>query len=202
MDKGWIKVNRKVMDNEIWESKEPFDRRSAWIDLLLLANHDDHNIMYRGQIIEVKRGQVNRSIDWLAKRWKWSRNKARGYLQALQSAKMVTTESTTQGTTITIENYSKYQDTPPTKGTTNKTTQGHQKDSPRTAQGHIQECYKNDKNEKEINNNIEIQGADSVGGYVDPIQFMKPKYQERLLAFRERRDKAQAKYLIEKGDMQ
>ena len=38
---GWFKVERAIQDHSIWKSREPFDRRSAWIDLILLANYKD-----------------------------------------------------------------------------------------------------------------------------------------------------------------
>ena len=51
MAKGWISIHRKIQDSEIWNSSEPFDKRSAWIDLLLLANHEDNTIMIKNQKI-------------------------------------------------------------------------------------------------------------------------------------------------------
>ena len=38
---GWIKLHRRMLDSDIWKAtkRKPFDKRSAWIDLLLRANH-------------------------------------------------------------------------------------------------------------------------------------------------------------------
>lgn len=127
MAEGWISIHRSIFENELWRDSEPFDYRSAWIDLLLLANHKDHTIISKGKLVQVKRGDVNRSLLSLAERWHWSRNKARNFLRILEELKMVTTKSTTQGTTITIENYSKFQDLLPTESTTESTTQGQRK---------------------------------------------------------------------------
>ena len=34
---GWIKLHRKIQECDLWSSEdEPFDRRSAWVDLLFL----------------------------------------------------------------------------------------------------------------------------------------------------------------------
>jgi hypothetical protein len=39
---GWIKLYRKLWDDEIWDDElEPHNKRSAWIDLLMMANHED-----------------------------------------------------------------------------------------------------------------------------------------------------------------
>lgn len=119
---GWIKVDRKIMQNALWTDDEPFDKRSAWIDLLLMANHSDHEIFHRGKIVIVKRGEVNRSVLQLSQRWHWSRNKTMRFLGSLKRASMITTKSTTDGTTISIENYNKYQFTQTTNDTTKGTT--------------------------------------------------------------------------------
>lgn len=137
MATGWIKLDRKLLDNEIWNVK-PFSWGQAWVDLLLLANHADHVAIIRSNAIECKRGEVNRSQKQLAERWGWSRNKVRKFLDTLEELEMVTTESTAKGTTLTIEKYSVFQNPRATESTTEGTTQGHPKDT-----------YKNDKNVKE-----------------------------------------------------
>lgn len=119
-DKNWIKLNRSIFLNELWEDKEPFDKRSAWIDLLLLANHKDHKIIHDGRIIMAKRGDVNRSMQWLAKRWRWDVKKVLRFLNLLESDEMVIRNSTTHGSTITIVNYDKFQ----SRGLTDDMTDG------------------------------------------------------------------------------
>jgi len=107
---GYIKLYRDIEQNDIWNNDEPFDYRSAWIDLLLLASHKDHFIIKNGRAIESKRGQVNRSIKQLADKWGWSRDKVKRFLEMLKTMKMASTDKSTLGHTITIENYSKWQD--------------------------------------------------------------------------------------------
>ena len=146
---GYIKLYRQIFANEIWNDKEPFDRRSAWIDLLLLANHKDHTIIYKGKTIEVKRGQVNRSVYQLAERWNWSRGRVKRFLDLLKKLKMCTTDSTSDGTTITIINYTIYQDARSTDGTTHGTTGG-TTDGPVTVL--LTDTYNNDKKGKKGEN--------------------------------------------------
>lgn len=117
--KGWISLHRQIQENWLWTSNEPFDMRSAWIDLLLLANHEDVKAVKGKTIVTFKRGTVNLSVSALADRWKWSRGKARRYIELLKSDGMITVDSTTNGTTITIVNYSVFQDLRPTDDTTN-----------------------------------------------------------------------------------
>lgn len=117
-EKGWICIDRKLEDHWLWSSR-PFGKGQAWIDLLMLANHKGQTFYSGGRIIDGKRGVVYRSLKSLADRWGWDRKTVRGFLKLLEKDGMVTTESTTQGTTITIVNYDVYQDI----GTTNRTTE-------------------------------------------------------------------------------
>ena len=73
MSNGWIKIYRKIQDCLIWSDKEPFDKRSAWIDLLLSANHSDQKSLFNGELIAIKRGQILTSIRMLSDKWRWSR---------------------------------------------------------------------------------------------------------------------------------
>ncbi len=88
---GWISIYRQILDNWLWRSNEPFDKRSAWIDLILLVNHKTENIEFNGKIIQIERGQRITSIDKLATRWKWSRHKVSDFLNRLEMERNVST---------------------------------------------------------------------------------------------------------------
>ena len=108
---GWVSIHRSIYDNWIWNDKEQFDKRSAWIDLLLMVNHEDKKVLIDGELKIIKRGQRITSINKLAKRWRWSRKKVTNFLQTLEEDDMIILKKE-QGkyTTITIVNYSFYQD--------------------------------------------------------------------------------------------
>ncbi|MBR2554303.1 MAG: hypothetical protein IKE94_05510 [Aeriscardovia sp.] len=106
---GWIRLYRKILASAIWEHDEPYDRRSAWIDLLLMANHKDKEIIFNGRATVVKQGQRITSIRILADRWHWSRDKVKRYLDALEKLEMITTDRDNHRTLLTIVNYSVYQ---------------------------------------------------------------------------------------------
>lgn len=114
MRPGWVPVGRELQDHWMWEDK-PFAHGQAWIDLIMLANYEDTKMPYKGEIIICERGTVNLSISCLANRWGWSRDKTRRFLKLLESDGMVTVNATTHRTTITLENYSIYNDVPATK---------------------------------------------------------------------------------------
>lgn len=105
---GYILVGRQLFDHWIWNG-EPFSKGQAWIDLLLLANFKDTVANIDTEPIEVKRGQLFRSIGFLANRWGWSENKVRRYLGILKREGMCTYHGTPYGTLITIENYETWQ---------------------------------------------------------------------------------------------
>ncbi len=113
---GWIRLHRQIMNTPEWLA-EPFTRSQAWVDLLLLANHETGYIRKRGILIAVERGCIGYSERSLAERWQWSRNKVRNFLAALTRLSQVsrgTSEKTVPKNTsvsslIYIVNYDKYQ---------------------------------------------------------------------------------------------
>ena len=106
---GWIKLHRQIQECFLWRIKEPFDKRSAWIDLLLLMEHQDKNLMIDGKIETIKRGSYMLSIEKLCDRWMWSRNKVKRYLDVLEREHMIVTRRTNKGTLVNVVNYCVYQ---------------------------------------------------------------------------------------------
>lgn len=121
---GWISIHRKITECSIWIKNEPFDCRSAWIDLLLMANHKDKRIIVNGKGKTIHKGQRLTSTYILAERWHWSIGRVRRYLALLEGEGMITTERTTSGTILTIVKYGEYQIQQTTNDTTNSTTDG------------------------------------------------------------------------------
>lgn len=147
MDKGWIKLYRKIQDNMLWYDSEPFDRRSAWIDLILMANVQNKDIMYRGQMIRIKRGQVYTSIRKLAARWHWSRDKVNRFIKTLIKAHMIEHDTRTQSATLlTIVKYGDFQNRADSNKATNKSTD---KDSDKDTDESLLKKNKNEKRNKE-----------------------------------------------------
>ena len=158
MHDGWIRLYRKLQECWVWEDKEPFDKRSAWIDLLLTANHADVKLLFNGELITVQRGQILTSVRKLSVKWKWSVNKVYRFLKLLESDKMLQKESNKDRTLLTIVNYSVYQGGEYTNGNSDGYTDGstneYKSETPAdTPSEHKQECN-NDKNVKNVNNNM------------------------------------------------
>ena len=123
-----IVLSRAIMENFLWNEK-PFSPGQAWIDLLMLAEWRDRKVLCKGRVTVLHRGQVGRSILWLSDRWGWSRGKTQRFLDVLKSDNMIVVNSTTGGTTITVENYDRFQFPCATGEPTNGQQTGQQADT-------------------------------------------------------------------------
>lgn len=121
-NKGYVKIYRDIMESDIWISKEPFDKRSAWIDLIMMANHADKDLIIGNNVLVVHRGQTFTSMKKLATRWHWGRNRVYSYIKLLEATGMVYRSKTLNGTLLTLINYGKYQDHKNTSGATYEAT--------------------------------------------------------------------------------
>lgn len=157
MDKGWIKLYRQIQDNLLWIEAEPFDRRSAWIDLIMMANVQTKETLYQGRVIRIKRGQVYTSTRKLSIRWRWSRDKVKRFLKTLSEAHMIERDTrTTNATLLTIVKYDNFQSRADSNKSTHKSTD---KSSDKSTDKSL---LKNIKNEKE-NKEAAAQHSDEVG---------------------------------------
>lgn len=123
-NRGWIKLYRQIQNSSIWTRSGPFDDRSAWIDLLLMANHEDRTVIIKQKPVVIHAGEHWTSYQKLAERWQWSRGKVIRYLRLLSELEMCTVHGTPNGTRLTIVKYGFFQDGRTTYGTTDDTTDG------------------------------------------------------------------------------
>ena len=158
MNRGWIKLYRKLSDNKLWTS-EPFTRGQAWADMLMLANHKEDFFYVRGNRVTVQRGQLGWSQLGLAKRWSWSRGKVKRFLNELEIDQQIIQQNNFISSLITITNYEYYQ------GDDQQIIQ--QTDSERTADGQQTDTNKNVKKEKNDKKTTK-----------DSVCFIKPSLEE------------------------
>lgn len=149
INQGWVSIYRKIQDHWIWKRNKPFDERSAWIDLILLVNHEDNKIIYDGKPLVVRRGQKVTSLQKLSKRWHWSIQKVKRFLLSLESDEMISLKIEPQkGTVVTIVNYGKYQDTNISKRNSTETETKQRRNRDET----VPNINNNDNNDNNINN--------------------------------------------------
>lgn len=147
MEQGWIRQNRSDMEDPvIWDTPEPYDRRSAWSYLNMKANHEDRDIRIDSDIVTVHRGQHYTSIRKLADKWHWSRDRVSRYLDLLTKAGRIITDRTPNGTLITLVNY----DIEQGSCATDKSTVG----TPARPQTMHKQQYNNYNHYKQIEQNI------------------------------------------------
>lgn len=118
-DSGWIQLHRQIRENWIWEDPA---KLKAWLDILMMVNHEEKKILVNGELVTIHRGEKLTSIVKLSERWGWTRRRVVRFLDLLENDKMCTTNRTANGTTIKVNNYKEYQGFKPTKRTTNSTT--------------------------------------------------------------------------------
>ncbi|EAE6280002.1 DnaD domain protein [Listeria monocytogenes] len=190
MSSGWIKIYRSLQEHWIWENEKYL---KWWLDLLLLANHQDRDILINGELITIKRGQKHTSELWLSNRWNADRKQVRKFLELLKKNDMITiTKSRQKGTTYEISNYNDFQgiseEIRTTKGTTIDTTEDTTEDTTKEHQmvqrkGHKQELknLRIKELKKDINNNSELNFKDfwEQNGF----GMMLPVELEKLLAW-------------------
>ena len=150
---GWISIHRKIQDDWVWNDK-PFSRGQAWIDLIMMVNHDDNTIIFDGNPKTVTRGSCITSIQKLCDRWGWSNTKVKKFLKNLQEdEKILFKIAPRKATAITIVNYDKYQGEDISKNIT-ETQQKHNRNTTETQQKHINNNVNNVNNVNNNNNGV------------------------------------------------
>lgn len=129
----------------MWTS-EKFTRGQAWVDLILLANHEKGFIRKHGVRIELERGDIGWSKLKLAERWGWSRGKVDRFILELKRDNRIDIKQDNKiSTVISIKNYDLYQSKGQQTGQQIEQQTGNKQDT-------------NKKNKKNKNININING--------------------------------------------
>lgn len=105
---GWVKIHRQIMDHWLWK-EQPYDKARAFMDLILTANREDKKKVIGNNVFVIYRGSLFTTSNNLADRWGWSRGKVLRFLEMLKKNNMIQMETMTEGTVISVVNYSKYQ---------------------------------------------------------------------------------------------
>lgn len=110
---GYVKLWRKLQDNELWQERRTFSRAEAFIDLIMSANWQD-TVLFDGT--EVKRGELAISIRELAHKWGWHKSRIERFLTNANGT-LIGTRAGHRCTIIRVLNYEYYQDLSPDGGT-------------------------------------------------------------------------------------
>ncbi|SDZ24253.1 hypothetical protein [Tindallia californiensis] len=108
MAKGFVKLHRDIQEHWLW-GKDTFSKGQAFMDMVMLASHEEVTFPHGNQLITLQRGQFLSSIEKLAKKWGWGEKKARNFFNLLIRDGMLSKDSTKRFTVFTILNYEKWQ---------------------------------------------------------------------------------------------
>lgn len=108
MEKGWIKIHRRMMDDEVY-FLDRFDRTHAWLDLLLMAEPKPRTILKRGVKVKVGVGEVAVSMRQLSERWGWYLTGVLNFIKELEQERKIKVNKTNVISVLQILNWEKYQ---------------------------------------------------------------------------------------------
>lgn len=147
---GWIKLHRQIQNHWIWEDSE---KLKWWLDLILMANHQDNKVLINGELVVIEMGERHTSEEKLAARWGVSRNTVRKFLNLLVKDDMISIKKSRQnGTTYKVRNYNVYQGFSEEKKQQTEQRTEQQKDNGVNNELNINKNDKEGKNEKNVKN--------------------------------------------------
>ncbi len=146
---GWIKLHRELINKAIWQESTP-EQKTILITLLMMANHQEKEWEWKGERYKALPGQFVTSLPSIVKKSGKgiTIQNVRTALARFEKYEFLTDESTNKNRLITIVNWELYQSKEDeiTDGLT-----GNQQATNRQLTAN-----KNDKNNKNINNNIPL----------------------------------------------
>ncbi|AQX52450.1 hypothetical protein [Elizabethkingia anophelis] len=108
---GFVKLDRGIFKNFLWNEAREFSKAEAWIDLIQLARFEASTEVINGKVIELQRGEIPASRRYLELRWSWGSTKVSNFLKTLAQMKMINQRQTGGQTIISLVKYSIYNDT-------------------------------------------------------------------------------------------
>lgn len=140
---GWVKIHRDIMEHWLWGDK-PFSKGQAWVDIILLCNHEERKVNLGNEVILVEKGQFITSQQQLMDRWGWSKSKVINFLKTCEKDSMLCVCSDKKKTTLKVLNYSIWQES--------ETSKEPQEDHGETTERPRKDTNKNVKKDKNVKN--------------------------------------------------
>lgn len=112
-ERGYIALSRDILRHPVVGASKPYTRHTAWVWLLIEAvwkpSRGAAEIGRSIRTYDLQRGQLSHSLRYIANEWRWTVKSVRSFLAVLQKHRMITTQTDTGQTVITICNYDVYQ---------------------------------------------------------------------------------------------
>jgi len=85
---GFIAIHRKIRESWLWRSGV-YNYFQAWTDLIMEVCYMPQKRVYKGELYELKRGEMLYSLQYLGERWGWSTTKVEKFLSILETDKAI-----------------------------------------------------------------------------------------------------------------
>lgn len=105
---GTVSIARSLWDDEAF-AKEPFSEREAWIWMICEASWKPRKRRVGDYVVETQRGQLASSIRFMAEAFGWHRNKVDRFIKRLAKLNMISVETGTGVSIVTICKYDDFQ---------------------------------------------------------------------------------------------
>ena len=146
---GWIKIHRQLLDNPIMTG----NMLALWVVILMTATHKERDVLFKGERITTKSGQLLTGRKFLSMKSGVSESTVQRFLKKLESEHQIEQQISNKNRLITILNWSKYQ------GDEHQVEQ--QVNNKRTTSEQQVNTYKNVKNTKNIKKDTTDNGNDN-----------------------------------------
>lgn len=107
MSEGWIKVHRKMLDNPV--VFKDADHLAVWMYLLLKATHTEYPVMFNGEKIVLKPGQLVTGRKKISTETGVNESKVNRVLNLFKSEHQIEQQTTRHGSIISIVSWDEYQ---------------------------------------------------------------------------------------------
>jgi DNA-binding phage protein len=105
--KGWIKVHRKILDNPV--VFKDADHFAVWMYLLLEATRKEYPVIFGGEKIMLKPGQLTKGRSQIARETGVEQSKVYRILKSLKNEQQIEQQTSNKCTLITVLNWETYQ---------------------------------------------------------------------------------------------
>lgn len=104
---GWIKLHRKILDNPI--VMKDSDYLAVWIYLLLNATHKEVDMLFKGERITLKPGQLITGRKSIAMKLNITESKVERILKTFKSEQQIEQQTSSCNRLISIVSWNEYQ---------------------------------------------------------------------------------------------
>lgn len=105
--KGWIKLHRKTLENNV--CVKDADHLAIWCWILLKASYSSEEQWFGGELINISEGQFLTTLKEISDSLKINPSKVNRVLHFLESEKQIEKRSSNKKTLITVVNWDNYQ---------------------------------------------------------------------------------------------